>query len=123
MRIFGKEITLKSQKIVTHRGYAKGKRGKPDNPADWFPIHHSNRADFYRYVRDHVPLISASVWAWVRLCLTPQKFIIIGSVKEKARAEEITEVLGRRVFEGISRKDGIKSLLELNEYANSPTPH
>ena len=101
---------------ASHKGYAGGVKSKPVNPVDWFPFHPaslSGSADFYRYVRDHVPLVSAAVWAWVRSCLTPQKYLIMGPEKEKKRAEEIIEGLGSRIYEGISRKDGIKSLLEL----------
>ena len=113
MRILGRELFQRNKAVVTHRSIAGGAGSKPSNPVDWLPLHSAGSADFYRYVRDRVPLVSASVWAWVRLCFTPQKFIVIGPEKEKIKAEEAIEALGRRVFEGISRKDGIKSILEL----------
>ena len=108
-----RNIFQKPSDTVTHRGYAGGAKPKPVNPVDWLPFRQSGRAGFYRYVRDRVPLVSAAVWAWVRSCLTPQKYLITGPEREKTRAEETLKSLGNRIFEGISRKDGIKSLLEL----------
>jgi hypothetical protein len=89
-------------------------RGGPqmDNPADWFLFRRQGTHDFYRYIRDHIPLVSASVWAWVRLCFTAQKLVLTGSAREENKARDVLDALGRRVYEGISRQDGVKSLLE-----------
>lgn len=92
---------------------SRRRTAKPENPINWFHYHKQSKSDFYRYVRDNIPLVSASVWSWVRLCFTPQNYNVIGSESDKKRAEEVLDRLGKRVFEGVSRKDGIKSLLEL----------
>ncbi len=86
---------------------------KPENPINWFNYHKQSKSDFYRYIRDNIPLISSSVWSWVRLCFTPQSYTVVGSESEKKKAETVLDQFGKRVFEGISRKDGVKSLLEL----------
>lgn len=73
----------------------------------------SSQSDFYRTIRDTILLVSSAVWAWVRLCFTPQNFSIDVEDRSRRKAESILEELGHRVFEGVSRKDGIKALLEL----------
>ena len=55
----------------------------------------SNRADFYRYLRDRLPLVSAGVWAWVHLCAMSLERRITGpkyAVKEAARILERMEM-------------------------------
>ena len=73
----------------------------------------ANRADFYRYLRDHVPIISAAIWSWVHLCATPQSYMLEGSQSEKERAVKILADLEARVLENpLIRRDGIKQLTE-----------
>jgi hypothetical protein len=73
----------------------------------------TNRAEFYRYLRDHVPIISAAVWSWVHLCATPQSYSLQGSEAEKARAVKVLEDLEKRLLENpLIRRDGIKQLTE-----------
>lgn len=73
----------------------------------------SNRAEFYRYLRDHIPVISAAIWSWVHLCATPQSYSLNGSEAEKDRAIKAINDLDRRVFENpLVRRSGIKQLTE-----------
>jgi len=114
MGIFNNLFFRKRQSLSQEAKIETRRRNiRRENPANWFNFHKHTRSEFYRYVRDNIPLISASVWAWVRLCFTPQHYVIIGTESEKKRAEVVLDRLGKRIFEGISRKDGVKSLLEL----------
>jgi hypothetical protein len=73
----------------------------------------TNRADFYRYLRDHVPIISAAVWSWVHLCATPQSCQLNGPETEKVRAAKALTDLEARIFENpLVRRDGLKQLTE-----------
>ncbi|HEY3295079.1 MAG TPA: hypothetical protein VGL38_06555 [bacterium] len=73
----------------------------------------TNRAEFYRYLRDHVPIISAAVWSWVHLCATPQSYSLEGSEGDKARAIKLLDELEKRLLENpLIRRDGIKQLTE-----------
>jgi hypothetical protein len=73
----------------------------------------ANRSDFYRYLRDHVPIISAAIWSWVHLCATPQSYTLEGSQSEKERAAKILSDLEARVLENpLIRREGIKQLTE-----------
>ena len=73
----------------------------------------TNRAEFYRYLRDHVPIISSAIWSWVHLCATPQSYSLEGSETEKEQAQTILAALDRRVLENpLIRRSGIKQLTE-----------
>ncbi len=73
----------------------------------------TNRSEFYRYLRDHVPIISSAVWAWVHLCATPQSYALSGSEDEKRKADKLLADLERRVLENpLVRRDGIAHLTE-----------
>ncbi|MDD5088541.1 MAG: hypothetical protein PHI18_07060 [bacterium] len=73
----------------------------------------TNRADFYRYLRDHVPIISSAIWSWVHLCATPQSYSMEGPESEKARAAKVLKDLETRVFENpLVRRSGISQLTE-----------
>ncbi len=73
----------------------------------------SNRSQFYRYLRDHIPIISSAVWAWVHLCATPQSYSMEGSEAEKRRAARLLKALDQRVFENpLVRREGISQLIE-----------
>lgn len=62
-----------------------------------------SRADLYRYLRDHIPVVSAGVWTWVHLCATPQRMTLRGPDAEAARADRLLAALSRRVY---PRADG-----------------
>jgi hypothetical protein len=73
----------------------------------------TNRAEFYRYLRDHVPIISSAIWSWVHLCATPQNYAMEGPENEKAQAQKILADLDGRVLENpLVRRSGIKQLTE-----------
>ncbi|MCL4305540.1 hypothetical protein KJZ99_06475 [bacterium] len=73
----------------------------------------TNRSEFYRYLRDHVPIISSAVWAWVHLCATPQSYSLSGSEREKRRADAILSALDKRLLENpLVRRDGMAHLTE-----------
>lgn len=73
----------------------------------------TNRAEFYRYLRDHVPIISAAIWSWVHLCATPQSYAMEGPESEKERAARVIRDLEMRVFENpLVRHSGISQLTE-----------
>jgi hypothetical protein len=73
----------------------------------------SNRAEFYRYLRDHVPIISSAIWSWVHLCATPQSYALNGSESEKDRAIKALADMDKRILENpLIRRDGIKQLTE-----------
>lgn len=72
-----------------------------------------NRGDFYRWMRDSIPIISAGVWAWVRLCATPTTTIVSGSAAERLRAETALKRLDRRILEApYGRGSGFEKLTE-----------
>ncbi len=74
----------------------------------------ANRAAFYRYMRDHIPIISSAIWSWVHLCSTPQRCVLTGSESEKEAARAILDDLDRRIFENpFTRRPGITHLTEL----------
>ena len=73
----------------------------------------SGRASLYRYLRDIFPIVSAAVWAWVRLCATHQSLEIAGSEAEITRAEGILESLDNRILENpYQRGQGVNRLTE-----------
>lgn len=73
----------------------------------------TNRAEFYRYLRDHVPIISSAIWSWVHLCTTPQSYSMEGPENEKQQAQKILAELDQRVLENpLIRRSGIKQLTE-----------
>ena len=74
----------------------------------------ANRAAFYRYMRDHIPIISSAIWSWVHLCSTPQQCVLTDSESEKKAARAILNDLDRRIYENpFTRRPGINHLTEL----------
>ncbi|MBL7190381.1 hypothetical protein ISS30_01705 [bacterium] len=72
-----------------------------------------NRSDFYRYLRDHIPIVSAAVWTWKHLCATPQSLTIEGDESEVQQARKILEELDKRVhFNSAVRNCGVNRLCE-----------
>ena len=67
-----------------------------------------------RRLRDYIPDISAGVWAWVRLCSTPQSYSLSGgSESEQSEARRILDELDRRIFElNHERERGVEALLQ-----------
>ncbi len=74
----------------------------------------SDQGSLYRYLAQEIPVISAAVWVWERLCLTPNRYEFEGSQAQiNAAGDAIRQLDGRLyTFEG-NRKRGISNLLEL----------
>ncbi len=66
-----------------------------------------------RYMRDHIPDVSAGVWAWVRLCNTPQTMHLDGgSSTDLETAKAILARLDRRIHEfEHAKSQGMESLV------------
>jgi hypothetical protein len=78
-----------------------------------FDYQGSSSGDFYRWLRDSIPIISAGVWAWVRLCATKQTRLIEGSTIEIKRANEALAALDARLLElPYGRGSGFDKLTE-----------
>ena len=71
----------------------------------------SNRGDFYRYLRDSIPIVSAAVWTWRQLCATPQTLTLDGDEAEVKEAWKIIEDLEQRIHANqFLRGNGINRL-------------
>ena len=83
-----------------------GRRPRPYSASSFgFDWHrYDSRGDFYRYLRNRIPIISAAVWSWVRLCNTPGTVHLTGKESEKRVAEKTIAGL----FERISAVSGAK---------------
>ena len=106
-RLIGRNVS-ESQKAVL----ASGRRPRPFTFGyDWHMYESSG--NFYRYLRNRVPIISAAVWNWVRLCNTPGTFHLTGNEPDKREAEEVITGLFERIpaVSGAKRK-GLGSMLE-----------
>jgi hypothetical protein len=89
--------------------YTTGSRGG----SNLFTWGVTGRAGLYRYLRDNIPIVSAAVWAWVRLCATPQSVEITGSEGEIARAKGILGDLDARILDNpYLRGKGLATLTE-----------
>jgi len=72
-----------------------------------------SQGEFYRWIRDKIPIISAGVWTWVRLCATRQDRSIDGSPDDIRRAEELLSELDGRILElPYGRGSGLVKLTE-----------
>ncbi len=88
-------------------------RGAPLTKDRFLSYSPSTKASFYRYLRDTIPIVSTAVWAWVRLCSTPQSVDITGSEAEVKRAQGILDDLDQRISENpYQRGNGIARLTE-----------
>ncbi len=74
---------------------------------------------FFRYLRDSIPDVSAGVWAWVRLCSTPQRVEFRGvssgaepGEAELQQAQKVVRSLDERIFEfDHMRRQGMDALV------------
>ncbi|MBM3327398.1 MAG: hypothetical protein FJY65_10590 [Calditrichaeota bacterium] len=72
-----------------------------------------NRGAFYRWLRESIPIISAGIWAWVRLCSTPLRQEIEGSSSARAKASAVLTDLNRRILEApYGKGSGLMRLTE-----------
>ncbi len=69
---------------------------------------------FLRKLRDYIPDVSAGVWAWVRLCSTPQSFSFSeGNESQLIDAKKILFDLDKRIYSGrYERERGIETLVQ-----------
>jgi hypothetical protein len=94
-------------------GYAGRRIAHQGLSGSLFAYTPSGRAGLYRYLRDSIPIVSAAVWAWVRLCATPQTVELNGSESEVERAKNILDDLDRRILENpYLRGKGVDRLTE-----------
>ena len=72
-----------------------------------------NRSDFYRYLRDSIPIVSAAIWTWRHLCATPQTLSVDGDDSEVKQAWKIIAALEKHVHpNGFLRGNGVNRLCE-----------
>ena len=67
----------------------------------------------YRYLTDHIPLVNACIWTWVRLSAAPGEFVIEDAPdRTVARAKDRLDRLTRRLFANpLGNRVGLESLL------------
>ena len=95
------------------RGLGRSVAGPLSGVQPTFAFNGANRGEFYRWMRDSIPIISAGVWAWVRLCSTHMSRRIEGSAAERLRAELLLESLDHRILETpYGRGSGLQKLTE-----------
>ena len=72
-----------------------------------------NRSEFYRFMRDRIPIISSAVWTWVHLCATPQTLLLEGSDTAKESAQTILHELDKRILPNpATRQPAIEHIIE-----------
>ncbi len=72
-----------------------------------------SRGDFYRWIRDNIPIVGTGVWAWVRLTATTLRQEIEGSSADRKHAEQVLAELDRRILETpYGRGSGLTKLTE-----------
>ncbi|MCI0597146.1 MAG: hypothetical protein L0Z48_11490 [candidate division Zixibacteria bacterium] len=59
------------------------------------------RLEFYRFIRDNVPLLNSVIWTWSRLCAAPNRLEIIGegTAAQKMKAEQTLRTLDERLYQ------------------------
>ncbi|GBE30385.1 hypothetical protein BMS3Bbin04_01418 [bacterium BMS3Bbin04] len=91
------------------RSLSSGSASQPTSPLQSLERRHSfsfeseDRASFYRFLRDHIPIVSSGIWTWVNLCCTPQRMALSGSDSETRTATRILDNLSKRIY---PRDDG-----------------
>jgi hypothetical protein len=80
-------------------------------PADPSPEQWHN---FLRYLRDHLPDVSAGVWAWVRLCSTKRTTELVGgSQPQRRQAQVAIDLLQEHLLEtSLDHRPGLDGLVE-----------
>ncbi len=89
-------------------GIVNGDRGDSG-----FDYNGYNRGEFYRYLRDKIPIINTGVWTWVRLCATNMTQHIEGAKPQRDQAEKQLEELETKLLEApYGRGSGLMKLTE-----------
>ncbi|MDX9752980.1 MAG: hypothetical protein RBU29_03415 [bacterium] len=67
-----------------------------------------------QYLRDSIPDVSAGIWAWARLCSTPQSFSLTeGTESQQRQSRQILYALDHRILDGEGeRQRGIDALVQ-----------
>ncbi len=95
------------------RGLGRVVAGPLSGVQSTFAFNGSNRGEFYRWMRDSIPIISAGVWAWVRLCSTRTTLKIEGSAADRLRAGLALSALDHRILETpFGKGSGLQKLTE-----------
>ena len=73
----------------------------------------ANRGDFYRFLRDHIPIVSSGIWTWVHLCTTPQRIELLGPEMQVRRAQGLLEQFQQRIYPRLDGdRHGLERLIE-----------
>lgn len=79
-----------------------------------YSVGYGNKSSLYRFMRDHIPIISSAVWSWVRLCNTSGNYQLIGAEKDIKHAQIALQGLFKRLNTVVgNQRNGIGYLLEL----------
>ncbi|MCI0330828.1 MAG: hypothetical protein L0196_07740 [candidate division Zixibacteria bacterium] len=59
------------------------------------------RLEFYRFIRDNVPILNSVIWTWARLCAAPNRLEITGetAAEQKKKAQKILRGLDERLYQ------------------------
>lgn len=72
------------------------------------------RLRLYRFLRDQIPVLSAVIWTWVRLCAAKYDYRIVGDVSPEQEREirRVIADLETRIFQnGLMKRGGFRELL------------
>ncbi len=84
-----------------------------NSPSRPFNFTGRNKGDFYRWMRDNIPILSTGIWAWVRLCATELTQTITGDPNEQQRALQLLANFDKRILEmPYGRGSGLTKLTE-----------
>jgi hypothetical protein len=114
-RIAGQKKAAAKLKVSPYGSWPQIHSPMTTAPANgqWFQYTGLNHAAYYRYLRDHIPIVSAAVWTWVHLCATPQSCDIEGPENDVQKARTILNDLERRIWVNpLNRGNGIPRLTE-----------
>lgn len=72
-----------------------------------------NRGEFYRWLRESIPMVGAGVWTWVRLCATRLTQIVDAPAARLPEARQVLADLDSRILEApYGRGSGLTQLCE-----------
>jgi len=114
-RIAGQRKPLTRSSANQHRTWPQIRPPMTAAPGDaqWFQYTGLNQGAYYRYLRDHIPIVSSAVWTWVHLCSTPQSCDLEGPEADVQKARTVLSDLERRIgVNPLNRGDGIARLTE-----------
>lgn len=72
------------------------------------------RGKYYRYIRDNIPLVGGAVWAWTKLCNTPQSIRFdLDDGREESAKNIIDDLRGHVLENCYMRGDGFTQLNQI----------